>query len=64
VRVARGTETGEAPGWQGAKRESIGHKRAMSNAASPGAPRRARLRAGVEEGCIARRMQQDFHHGS
>jgi len=34
MKVARSTETGEAPGWQGAKREFIGHKRAMSNAVS------------------------------
>jgi hypothetical protein len=33
VKVARSTETGEAPGWQGAKSEFIGYERAMSNAA-------------------------------
>jgi hypothetical protein len=34
VEVARSTETGEARGWQGARSEFIGYKRAMSNAAS------------------------------
>jgi len=33
VTVARSTETGEAPAWQGGKSEFIGYKRAMSNEA-------------------------------
>ena len=49
VKVARGTETGEAPGWQGATRENTG------------------LYVTEEQcwraGCLAGRMQRDFHHG-
>ena len=33
VKVACGTETGEAPAWQGATRENSGHIRLRSNAA-------------------------------
>ena len=45
----RSTESGEAPGWQGATREPIGHIRPRSNA--------------VQGGCIAARMQRGFCHG-
>ena len=45
----RGTESGQAPGWQGATRENIGHIRPRSNAVQPG--------------CLAARMQRGFHHG-
>ena len=45
----RSTESGEAPAWQGATREHIGHIRPRSNAA--------------HAGCIAARMQRCFCHG-
>ena len=45
----RRTETGEAPGWQGARSEHIRDMRATSNA--------------VQAGCIAGRMQRGFCHG-
>ena len=48
MRVARCTETGEAPVRQGATRENIGHIRQRSNAVRPG--------------CSAGRMSCDCHH--
>ena len=45
----RSIESGEAPAWQGATREHIGHIRPRSNA--------------VQAGCIAARMQRGFRHG-
>ena len=47
--TARGTETGEAPAWQGATRAHIGHMQPRSNA--------------VHAGCIAGRMPRGFCHG-
>ena len=45
----RGTESGEAPAWQGGTREHVGHIRPRSNA--------------VHAGCIAARMQRGSCHG-
>ena len=45
----RRAESGEAPAWQGATREHIGHIRPRNNA--------------VQAGCIAARMQRGFRHG-
>ena len=49
MKVACGTETGQAPTWQGATRENSG-------VYSTEEQRR-------EAGCIAGRMPRDFHHG-
>ena len=38
MKVPRGTETDEAPAWQGATSENIGNICGRSNAARPGAP--------------------------
>ena len=49
VKVPRGTETGDAPGWQGARSENTGQYLNDEQ-------RR-------QAGCSAGRMQRDFHHG-
>jgi len=49
VEVSRRTETGDAPGSQGAKRENIGRYLSVESRS--------------EAGCSAGRMQTDLHHG-
>ena len=62
VKVWRCTETGEAPRGQGATTENIGPcLREEQRSPAPGPQRGSRV--GVEQGCIARRMQPDFHLG-
>ena len=49
--------------WQGATSENIGQYVSEEQRSQARGPQRARQRVGVEEGCIAGRMQLDFHHG-
>jgi hypothetical protein len=49
VEVGRRTETGDAPGSPGAKRENIGQYVSVEQRREPG--------------CSVGRMQTDFHHG-